>query len=89
MLSSVHRSARAIATNIAIIRAFVALRGVLASNHALARRLDNLERRYDGQFAAVFDAIRDLIEPPLPEHRRIGFVTKNEADRSLRAGRLP
>jgi hypothetical protein len=55
------------------MRAFVRLRRLLASHADLSRRLDDLERRYDGQFKVVFDAIRELMQPPEPERRRIGF----------------
>jgi len=89
MLSSVLRSQRAVAANIAIMRAFVELRGLVASNRIIARRLDDLEQKYDSQFASVFDAIRQLVAPPVPDRRRIGFRTENEAGRSLRTGRLP
>jgi len=61
MLSSVLRSDRAIDVNIEIMRAFVALRGLLASNTALQRKLDALERKYDASFSAVFAAIRKLM----------------------------
>jgi hypothetical protein len=75
MLSSVLRSPRAVAVNIEIMRAFVRLRQLLATHADLARKLAELERRYDGQFRVVFDAIRQLMEPaeeaePRPE---IGF----------------
>lgn len=74
MLSSVLKSKRAIAVNIAIVRTFVQLRQLLASNKELARKLDELERKYDVQFQEIFDAIRQLMAPPLPENdRRIGF----------------
>jgi hypothetical protein len=73
MLSSVLRSPRAIQVNIAIMRAFVRLRGLLASNETLARKLDELEKRYDAQFKVVFDAIRQLMSPPAGERRAIGF----------------
>lgn len=73
MLSSVLRSSRAIAANIEIMRAFVRLRRVLASHADLARRLTALERKYDGQFAGVFRAIRDLMAPDAAARRRIGF----------------
>ena len=74
MLSSVLRSPRAIAVNVEIMRAFVRLRAVVASVASLARKLAELEQRYDGQFKVVFDAIRQLMEPPsLPEHKRVGF----------------
>ena len=73
MLSSVLRSERAVQVNIAIIRAFVGLRGALTQDGDLARRILTLEQKYDGQFAVVFEAIRLLIEaPPAPE-RRMGF----------------
>src|SRR3989338_6178121 len=64
MLSSILRSKRAIHVNIAIMRAFVKLRQMLASNKKLAQRMDALEKKYDAQFKVVFDAIRGLMEPP-------------------------
>jgi hypothetical protein len=64
MLSSVLRSPRAIEVNIEIMRAFVRLRQLLASNVELSRRLDELEKKYGRQFKAVFDAIRQLMAPP-------------------------
>jgi hypothetical protein len=73
MLSSVLKSPRAIAVNIEIMRAFVQLRQLSASHAHLARRLDQLEMRYDGQFKVVFDAIRQLMTPPVPRSRRVGF----------------
>ena len=73
MLSSVLRSPRAVQVNIAIMRAFVKLRGILASHRDLARRLDEMESRYDAQFRAVFDAIRELMTPPEKPRKRIGF----------------
>ena len=74
MLSSVLRSPRAVAVNIEIMRAFVRLRRMLASNVELARKLDALEQRYDVQFKAVFDAIRSLMTPLESKPRRVlGF----------------
>ncbi len=73
MLSSVLRSKRAIMVNIAIMRAFVKLREILAAHKDLARRFDDLERTYDAKFRVVFDAIRRLMERPEPHRRRIGF----------------
>lgn len=73
MLSSVLRSERAIQVNIEIMRAFVRLRQMLAANSELAVRLDELEQRYDRQFKAVFDAIREMMAPPQPPRRRLGF----------------
>jgi hypothetical protein len=73
MLSSVLRSARAVQVNIAIMRAFVRLRGILASHADLAAKLAEMERKYDSQFKAVFDAIRQLMSPPSAPAREIGF----------------
>ena len=75
MLSSVLRSDRAIHVNVEIMRAFVRLRQMLASNADLARKLATLEKKYDAQFKIVFDAIRELMTPPDPKKKRpIGFV---------------
>lgn len=73
MLSSVLRSKRAVRVNIEIMRAFVRLRRLLASNEDLARKLAALEKKYDTQFKVVFDAIRQLMTQPEPKRRRIGF----------------
>jgi hypothetical protein len=78
MLSSVLNSKRAIQVNIEIMRAFVRLRQILASNKELAKRLDELEQKYDAQFKIVFEAIRQLMAPPAPEppKKRIGFLVE-------------
>lgn len=73
MLSSVLRSERAVQVNIAIMRAFVKLREMLASHRDLARKLEEMEKRYDAQFKVVFDAIAELMTPPDKALRRIGF----------------
>jgi len=73
MLSSVLNSERAVLVNIEIMRTFVKLRQMLASNSELSRRLDELESKYDRQFKVVFDAIRELMVPPVPARKRIGF----------------
>ena len=73
MLSSVLRSDQAVSVNIEIMRAFVRLREILATHHELARKLDLLEQKYDAQFKAVFDAIRQLMEPRVPRRKPIGF----------------
>jgi hypothetical protein len=75
MLSSVLRSKRAVQVNIEIMRAFVRLRELLATHADLARRLDELEKKYDKQFAVVFDAIRQLMAPPREPVREIGYHT--------------
>ncbi|MBI5429359.1 MAG: ORF6N domain-containing protein [Nitrosomonadales bacterium] len=75
MLSSVLRSDRAIHVNIEIMRAFVRLRQMLASNTELSRKLSALEKKYDTQFRAVFDAIRQLMAPTETKKKRpIGFA---------------
>jgi hypothetical protein len=76
MLSSVLRSKRAINVNIAIMRAFVKLREFAATHKTLATKLEQLERKvggHDGQIRSLFDAIRQLMEPPTSKSRRIGF----------------
>ena len=79
MLSSVLRSDRAVQVNIEIMRAFVQLRQMLASNAALARKLAALEKKYDAQFKVVFDAIRQLMIPPDPKKKRaVGFAPWKE-----------
>jgi hypothetical protein len=75
MLSSVLRSKRAVHVNIEIMRAFVRLRELMATHADLARRLDELEKKYDKQFVSVFDAIRQLMTPPKDEKREIGYHT--------------
>ena len=77
MLSSVLRSKRAITVNIEIMRAFVKLRQMLASNTELSRRLDELESKYDKQFRVVFDAIRELMAGPARERKEIGFRSRS------------
>ena len=79
MLSSVLRSSRAVHVNIAIMRAFVRLRELLLSNAGLARKLDAMEKKYDSQFKVVFDALRQLMAPPDPPRRRIGFKADEES----------
>jgi len=77
MLSSVLRSNRAVSVNIEIMRTFVKLRQMLASNTQLSRRLDNLESKYNHQFKIVFDAIRQLMSPPVPARKQIGFRSRS------------
>jgi len=78
MLSSVLRSKRAVMVNIEIMRAFVRLRQILGAHAGLARKLAALERKYDSQFKAVFDAIRELMTPPPAKKRPIGFGSWEE-----------
>jgi len=77
MLSSVLRSKRAVQVNINIMRAFVRLREMMAGHQNLAKKLAELERKYDAQFKVVFDAIRNLMEPPATtKQKQIGFRTE-------------
>ena len=79
MLSSVLRSKRAVMVNIEIMRAFMRLRQILGAHADLARKLAALERKYDSQFKAVFEAIRELMTPPPPAKKRpIGFGSWEE-----------
>jgi phage regulator Rha-like protein len=79
MLSSVLRSKRAVQVNIEIVRAFVRLRQMLASNTQLATKLADMEKKYDAQLKVVFDAIRQLMTPPQSKKRKIGFVVEEKA----------
>ena len=76
MLSSVLNSKRAIMANIQIMRTFTKIRELLATHKDLQRKIEDMESKYDQQFKAVFEAIRQLLEPPIPEKPkgRIGFV---------------
>lgn len=76
MLSSILRSKRAVQVNIEIMRAFVRLRQMLISHKDLSRKLNELEKQYDGQFKIVFEAINQLMTPPPIKKRRIGFNLK-------------
>ena len=79
MLSSVLRSKRAVQVNVEIMRTFVRLRQMLSSHADLARKLEALEKKYDAQFRVAFDAIRQLMSPPEPKKRKIGFIVKERA----------
>ncbi len=80
MLSSVLKSQRAIRVNIEIMRAFVRLRAMASTFKELRHKVDALEEKYEAQFKVVFDAIRTLMEPPVPApRRRIGFRTESRS----------
>ena len=81
MLSSVLIIPKAVKVNIQIMRTFVKLRQLMASNTELARKIEELEKRYDGQFAVVFDAIRQLVAPSVPPKRKIGYTADHQANR--------
>ena len=76
MLSTVLKSQRAIQVNIEIMRTFVRLRQMLASNERLIERLDALEEKYDAQFKIVFSAVRQLMKPPAGKRKPIGFRSR-------------
>jgi hypothetical protein len=78
MLASVLNSPVAVAASIQVVRAFIRIRQMIATNKDFARRLDDLEKKYDEQFQAVFDAIRAIMTTPdiLPwedSKKQVGF----------------
>ncbi len=79
MLASVLNSRRAVEVSVFVVRAFVKLREMLASHRDLARRLDEMEKKYDAQFRVVFDAIRGMMKPNEKPRRRIGFRSPETA----------
>ena len=78
MLSSVLNSERAVQVNIDIMRAFVRLREILSTHKDLAKKLEELEKKYDAQFKVVFQAIHELMTPPVPKKRPIGFGVRDD-----------
>ncbi len=87
MLSSVVNSGRAVQVNIAIMRAFVKLREIMATNRELARKFAELEKRvgaHDEQIQGILEAIRQLLAPPAPKPgREIGFHVRDEGARDV------
>ena len=81
MLANVLNSERAAQTSVMVVRAFVRLRQLVATNAELARKLEALENKYDAQFKVVFDAIRQLMSPPANPKREIGFHVKYDDDK--------
>lgn len=77
MAANVLNSERAVQASVEVVRAFVRLRQMLASNAGLSRRLDDLESKYDRKFKVVFDAIRQLMSPPFPGRKQIGFRSRS------------
>ena len=77
MLSGVLKTQRAVLVNVALMRAFVKLRELLATHKDLAQKLEALEKKYDDKFRVVFEAIRELMAPDKPPpQQQIGFGTK-------------
>jgi flagellar capping protein FliD len=79
MLSSVLNSERAVQVNIATMRVFAKLREMISSHKDLAKRLDEMEKKYDAQFKVVFDAIRQLMTPEAQKKGKIGFGRDKDA----------
>ena len=77
MVANVLNSQRAVRASVQVVRAFVKLRQMLVSNAELARKLDELEKKYDRQFKIIFDAIRQLMTPPQAKAKPIGFRPKS------------
>ena len=78
MAATVINSERAVAMSVYVVRTLIRLRQLLASNAELARKLTALEKKYDSQFKMIFDAIRQLMTPPEPKKRNIGFRRDKE-----------
>jgi len=74
MAANVLNSKTAVQASVQVVRAFIRLRQMLVSNAELARKLSDLERKYDAQFRVVFDAIRQLMTPPEAQRKQIGFA---------------
>ena len=90
MLSGILRSDRAIDVNIAIMRTFVRLRRMLETHAELARKLVEMEKKYDEQFRVVFDVLNQLMSPPAPTPKRIGFnVREGRARYRVRSNSTP
>ena len=76
MAANVLNSKMAVQASVQVVRAFIKLRQMLASNAELASKLNELELKYDAKFKVVFDAIRMLMTPPEPTRKQIGFRAK-------------
>ena len=80
MLSSVLRSNRAVAVNIAIMRTFVKLREILATNSSLRRKIEAIERKYDEQFKLVFKILSEMVMTEAKPKKPVGFLTESQPD---------
>jgi predicted amino acid-binding ACT domain protein len=76
MAANILRTAQAVEMSVFVVRAFVRLRQWLANYSELSRRLEEMEKKYDAQFKIVFDAIRQLMVPPAPKKKEIGFLVE-------------
>ena len=84
MLSSILNSERAINVNIQIVRTFTKLREMIEGNKELKLKIEDLEKKYDKQFQAVFDAIKHLIEPEIKPKRKIGFYVADKEIKNMK-----
>lgn len=84
MLSSVLNSKKAIQVNIQIMRTFTKLREMIESNKDLRKKIEEMENKYDSQFKAVFEAIKNLIEPKFKPKRKIGFYVADEEIKNMK-----
>jgi hypothetical protein len=89
MLANILNSRRAVQTSVHVVRAFLRLRQMLASNADLTRKVEALEKKYDGQFKVVFDAVRRLMSPAEPKRREIGFHVKPEDSAKAKSWKAP
>jgi hypothetical protein len=78
MLANILNSERAVRVSVQIVRTFVRLRETLSTHSDLARKLTEMEKKYDVQFKVVFEAIRQLMAPPIKSKRKIGFDLKEK-----------
>ena len=85
MLSSVLNSKRAIQVNIQIMKTFIKLREYIESHKDLKEKIEDLEKKYDKQFQAVFDAIKYLTKPEIKPKRKIGFYVADEEVKNLKS----
>lgn len=84
MLASILNTTLAVETSILVVRAFIQLRKLLSTNEEVARKINELEQRYDSKFSVVFKALKQLIDKPNPERRQIGFLKKNGEDKQYK-----
>ena len=78
MLATVLNSPVAVQASIQVVRAFIKLREMMATHKEFARKLDEMEKKYDAQFKIVFDTIRQLMSPPEKHKRKVGFLREKE-----------
>ncbi|MBI3501870.1 MAG: ORF6N domain-containing protein [Bacteroidetes bacterium] len=78
MLSSVLRSKKAVEVNISIMRAFILLRQLAISHKELLRKIKELEKKYDKNFAEIYQALNLLLDPPHPKRKKVGYKHYDE-----------